>query len=207
MMRGQLDASHIGIALQNSHGRLLRVVFDLGQIASGYTQHRAHLRSRVIENETYSPQGSTDHLVLVSLNVHECQAGLYQNRSSTRKQALSWPATILIIATSRSALFKIKRATRARSETRLPCRSSPFVSVLPVVGPQIPMNRSLPPRTTMLFREASQRRERVHKKRLPGSMRSALPSAGAGRCCEAVAGAKPHGRQRRPNGWEPTRHR
>ena len=43
--------------------------------------------------------------------------------------------TILIIATSRSALFKIKRATRARSETRLPCRSSPFVSVLPVVGP------------------------------------------------------------------------
>lgn len=73
--------------------------------------------------------------------------------------------TILIIATSRSALFKIKRATRARSETRLPCRSSPFVSVLPVVGPQIPMNRSLPPRTTILFSRGLPEKRGVHKKR------------------------------------------
>ena len=73
--------------------------------------------------------------------------------------------TILIIATSRSALFKIKRATRARSETRLPCRSSPFVSVLPVVGPQIPMNRSLPPRTTILYSRGLPEKRGVHKKR------------------------------------------
>lgn len=116
--------------------------------------------------------------------------------------------TILIIATSRSALFKIKRATRARSETRLPCRSSPFVSVLPVVGPQIPMNRSLPPRTTILFREASQRREGSTRSGLPGFLRSARSQRGApGGVHEAMAGAKPRGRQRRPNGWEPTRHR
>ena len=90
--------------------------------------------------------------------------------------------TILIIATSRSALFKIKRATRARSETRLPCRSSPFVSVLPVVGPQIPMNRSLPPRTTILFSRDLPEKRGVHKKRPTRlSALRALPARSAGR--------------------------
>ena len=97
---------------------------------------------------------------------------------------------ILIIATSRSALFKIKRATRARSETRLPCCSSPFVSVLPVVGPQIPMNRSLPPRTTILFREASQRREGSTRSGPPGFLRSARSQRGAGRCARSSGWGK-----------------
>lgn len=94
--------------------------------------------------------------------------------------------TILIIATSRSALFKIKRATRARSETRLPCRSSPFVSVLPVAGPQIPMNRSLPPRTTILFSRGLPKKRGVHKKRPTWlSALRALPARSAGRCARS----------------------
>lgn len=99
--------------------------------------------------------------------------------------------TILIIATSRSALFKIKRATRARSETRLPCRSSPFVSVLPVVGPQIPMNRSLPPRTTILFSRGLPEKRGVHKKRPTRlSALRALPARSAGRCARSSGWGK-----------------
>ena len=106
---------------------------------------------------------------------------------------------ILIIATSRSALFKIKRATRARSETRLPCCSSPFVSVLPVVGPQIPMNRSLPPRTTILFSRGLPEKRGVHKKRPTRlSVLRALPARSRAVCTKQWLGQSPTGAKDAP---------